>query len=69
MSELVIKDVCYPRSYIDKNGDDKTNWIKIGTSFEKNGKQNVEIYCVPIKALKDGKLNFSIFDRKQNEPF
>lgn len=68
MSELIIKDVCYPRKYTDKNGDEKTNWIKIGTSFEKDDKQNIEIYTIPVD-LKGGKLQISCFAKKKfNEP-
>lgn len=63
MSDLIIKDVCYPRKYKDKNGDDKTNWIKIGTSFERDGKQNIELYTIPVD-LKDGKLQVSCFEKR-----
>ena len=64
MSDLVIKDVCYPRKYKDKNGEDKTNWIKIGTSFERDGKQNIEIYTIPVNNS-DGKIQVSCFERKK----
>ena len=63
MSDLIIKDVCYPRSYVDRNGDDKTNWIRIGTAFEKDGRCNIEIYSIPV-GLTDGKLKVSLFDKK-----
>jgi len=68
MSELVIKDVCYPRKYTDKNGDEKTNWIKIGTSFEKEGRQNIEIYSLPVGVTE--KLTICVFPKKDfNQPF
>lgn len=68
MSELVIKDVCYPRKYKDKNGEEKTNWIKVGTSFEKDGRQNIEIYTYPVS--NDDKLKVCVFEQKRNEnPF
>ncbi len=66
MSDLIIKDVCYPRKYKDKNGDDKTNWIKIGTSFEKvGGHHNIEIYVLPM--TNEEKLKVSLFPQKKYE--
>jgi hypothetical protein len=66
MSDLVIKDVCYPRKYTDKNGEIKTNWIKIGTSFEKSdGRHNIEIYAFPMS--QDSKLQVSLFPQKKYE--
>jgi hypothetical protein len=66
MSDLKIKDVCYPRKYMDKNGEEKTNWIKIGTSFEKiGGHHNIEIYTLPVS--QDGKIKISLFEKKKFE--
>ena len=70
MSDLIIKNVCYPRKYVDKNGDEKTNWIKIGTSFENTstGHHNIEIYTFPVGVK--GKLKVSLFGNKNDDnPF
>ena len=67
MSDLVIKDVCYPRKYIDKQGEEKVNWIKIGTSFEKDGGQNIELYCLPIQCYKEEKIQVRVFERRKND--
>ena len=68
MSELIIKDVCYPRKYVDKSGEEKTNWIKIGTSFEKvDSHHNIEIYTIPVNQENSGKLKISLFPQKKFE--
>ena len=65
MDNLVIKDICFPRKYKDKSGEEKINWIKIGTSFEKDGKQNIELYTIPVGV--EGKLKASVFHKKNNQ--
>ena len=68
MSNLNLKDVCYAKKYINKGGQEKTQWIKIGTSFEKDGKQSIEIHSMPLKL--DDKFIIHVFEKKSfEEPF
>jgi hypothetical protein len=68
MSDYIIKDVCYPKNYTDSTGTEKTRWLKIGTSFEKDGKQSIEISSFPIDAIGKGELKLQIFERPEKNP-
>lgn len=64
-----MKDICIREKYEGKNGEEKTNWNKIGFIFESNGKEYMKLYHIPNTLI-------SIFEQKpketqdtQNEPF
>jgi len=68
MSDYIIKDVCYPKNYKTNTGEEKTRWLKIGTSFEKEGKQSIEISSFPLDAIGKGELKLQIFERPEKNP-
>lgn len=68
MSDYIVKDVCYAKNYTDSTGNQKTRWLKIGTSFEKDGKQSIEITSIPLDAIGKGEFKLQLFDRPEKNP-
>ena len=70
---MITKELCVAhRKYTDKNGQDKTVWLKIGEIHEHNGKTYGVIYPhINLAALPrkegDDRLFFNLFDPKPKD--
>lgn len=69
----VINELCVAqRKYKDKNGQEKTVWLKIGEIHEHNGRQygvifpHINLAALPRKEGED-RLFFSLFEPKPKE--
>ncbi len=55
-----MKDLCVRESYMNKQGEEKTSWNKIGVFFESNGKSYLKLYHMPG-------ILISVFEQKKRE--
>ena len=55
-------DAVSPRSYTDRNGEQKTQWVRLGSAFEtKTGGWAIRLDALPIPQIgKDGALETTI---------
>lgn len=69
MSDTIIKDVLYAKEYENKVGEVKTEWLKIGTSFQKDkdGSQWIHIKAIPIDVLSKGEMTIQIFPNQDSK--
>jgi hypothetical protein len=69
----VLKELCVAqRKYTNSNGEEKTQWLKIGEIHEKDGREYGVIYPhINLAALPrkegDDRLFFSLFNPKPKE--
>lgn len=57
-------DVTTPRAYKDRDGNEKTNWVRLGTAFEKEGRITVLLDALPI-ADSQGVCKMILMEPKQ----
>jgi len=58
---MIYKDICTKRTWIDKEGKQKTKWFKVGTlRITDEGKQFIELNLLPDTPL-------YVFDQKEKE--
>ena len=58
---MVYKDICSKYVYADKEGKEKTRWLKVGTLKETDqGKQFIELNIAP-------NTPFYVFERKEKD--
>jgi hypothetical protein len=43
----MVRDLCIPEKYTDKEGNEKTAWNKIGVMFHKDDKRYVKLFTMP----------------------
>jgi hypothetical protein len=58
----MVKDIFLIRKYTDKQGQEKSEWCKVGVCFgtNKDGSQNFELYTMPG-------VSFQIREREERE--
>lgn len=57
------KDLMFGKKYQDKNtGEEKTQWVKCGVVFEKEGRTSVLLETLPVGV--SGPLWFSIMEQR-----
>lgn len=55
-----MKDLCIRESYINKDGEEKVSWNKIGVMFESKDKQYIKLFHLPGVLI-------SVFEQKKKE--
>lgn len=63
---MEVRDIMYPRPYT-KNGEDKTEWVKLGTLFIKNENGQVKISGILKATPVGGDGNFQAFAPKPKD--
>lgn len=41
-------DVAAPRTYKDRDGNDKTAWTNVGVAWDNDGKINITLHAIPV---------------------
>lgn len=58
---MIYKDICTKRTFVQKDGTEKTTWLKCGTLREMdNGNQFIELNMLP-------NTSFYVFEQKKKE--
>lgn len=65
-------DLCAANGTYQKDGEEKTSWLKCGAVFEKDGKLSVRLEAMPMHRNENGEVWFSVFEPRRkaqsNEP-
>lgn len=65
-----MKDIIYTRKYIDRNGEEKKEYITVGYMFEKDGRTSILLknYINPAAlANEKGEVWLNVYEHKQKE--